>query len=46
MKNTNIEGTSINETVTPLPHKGEQAVQENIGPAVGSCSGLIGTGVV
>ncbi len=46
MTNTKSEGTSIIEMIITLQTKGEQAVQENIGPATGSCSGLVGTGVV
>ncbi|MHA1442464.1 MAG: hypothetical protein ACTSPK_11475 [Candidatus Heimdallarchaeota archaeon] len=46
MKNTNSEGTSMDEMITILQTKGDQAVQENIGPATEPWDGLVGTGVV
>ena len=46
MKNTNSEGTSSVEMITILQTKGDQAVQENIGPATEPWDGLVGTGVV
>jgi len=36
----------MDEMITILQTKGDQAVQENIGPATKPMGGLVGTGVV